>query len=229
LGGAGEKGPGSREKILDVAEALFARRGYAGVGLREVADGVGLGKSSLFHHFRSKNQLYFEVLGRVLGRIRDQLAPALASGGDPARRLERWVEALVDAVAEHPSSARLLLRALVEDESPRDPREPEALLAERIVDETLAGVRRLLREGVASGAFRPVSDAHTVQTLIGATVYHFASGELGESVLGKPLLSAESVALHKRELRALLRSGLAADGPLPSPLPAASEDDPWRS
>jgi AcrR family transcriptional regulator len=229
LGDITDKAPGSREKILDVAEALFARRGYAGVGLREVADGVGLGKSSLFHHFRGKGQLYFEVLARVLGRIRDRLAPVLASGGDPAERLLRWVDALVDALAEHPSSARLLLRALVEDETPQDHREPEALVAERILDETLAGVRRLLREGVAAGAFRSVSDAHTVQTLIGATVYHFASGELGESVLGQPLLSAGSVAQRKRELRELFRSGLAAAAPVASASPAIQEEDPCKS
>ena len=225
----GDTAPSSREKILDTAEALFARRGFAGVGLREVALGVGLGKSSLFHHFRGKHQLYFEVLGRVLGRIRDRLLPALASGGDPAQRLERWVETLVDALAEQPSSARLLLRALVEDETPHDQREPEEVLAEGILEETLAGIRRLLREGVAVGAFRPVSDAHTVQTLIGATVYHFASGEFGESVLGQPLLSAGAVARRKRELCELLRAGLAAEHPAQPHPPAASEERPWRS
>ena len=43
-----------RDKILDAAEALFARRGFAGVGLSEIAEAVGLGKSSLFHHFQTK-------------------------------------------------------------------------------------------------------------------------------------------------------------------------------
>ena len=217
-----DRAPGSREKVLDVAEALFARHGYAGVGLREVADAAGLGKSSLFHHFRGKSQLYFEVLARVVGRIQERLAPVLASGGDPGERLERWVDALIDALAEQPASARLLLRALVEDETPREALPPEAERAEAIVDATLEGVRHLLREGVASGAFRAVSDAHTVQTLIGATVYHFASGELGEGLLGRPLLSAEAVARRKQELRALLRHGLAARR-------TGSEGDPWRS
>ena len=46
-----DSGPGSRAKILDTAEALFSRRGFNGVSLREVADRAGLGKSSLFHHF----------------------------------------------------------------------------------------------------------------------------------------------------------------------------------
>ena len=222
MGAVADRVPGSREKVLDVAEALFARHGYAGVGLREVADAAGLGKSSLFHHFRGKSQLYFEVLGRVVGRIQERLAPVLASGGDPGERLERWVDALIDALAEQPASARLLLRALVEDETPREALPPEAERAEAIVDATLEGVRSLLREGVASGAFRAVSDAHTVQTLIGATVYHFASGELGEGLLGRPLLSAEAVARRKQELRALLRHGLAARE-------TGSEGDPWRS
>jgi AcrR family transcriptional regulator len=217
--------PSSREKILDVAEALFARRGYAGVGLREVAESVGLVKSSLFHHFRGKSQLYYQVLGRVIGRIRDRLAPVLAGGGGAQQQLERCVDALVDALAEHPSSARLLLRALVEDETPHDDSLPEAAAAEAILDGLIAAIRRLLREGVARGEFRPVSDAHMVQTLIGATVYHFASGELGESLLGGPLLSAEAVARRKRELRELLRAGLAVS----ASAPATPEERTWRS
>ena len=51
----------------------------------------------------------------------------------------------------------------------------------------------------------------TLQTLIGASVYHFASGEIGEGILGRPLFSAESVARRKRELVELLRRGLAAE------------------
>ena len=56
--------PSSRDKILDMAEVLFARRGFTGVGMQELAEASGLRKSSLFHHFHSKSQLYFEVLGR---------------------------------------------------------------------------------------------------------------------------------------------------------------------
>jgi AcrR family transcriptional regulator len=202
--------PSSRDKILDVAEVLFARRGFAGVGMREVASAAGLGKSSLFHHFRGKSQLYFEVLGRVLARIRERLAPVLAQPGAPAEKLERWIDAAVDALAEHPPAARLLLRGLVEeDDFPSDPL-PEAQACERVLAETLQGIQGLLREGVEAGAFRKLSTAHTVQTLIGALVYHFASGELGEELLGRPLLSAAAVARRKQELRQLVQRGIAA-------------------
>lgn len=200
----------SRDKILDVAEALFARRGYMGVSLRELAEDTGLGKSSLFHHFRGKAALYSEVLARLLARIDADLAPVLALPVGPAERLERWVSGLIDHLAEQPTAARLLLRALFEEEEFADDPPEEALRGQAIIASQVAAIQGVLREGMQAGVFRRVSTSHTVQTLIGATVYHFASAEVGEGILGKPLFSAEAVAERKAELIALLRHGLAA-------------------
>lgn len=210
---------GSREKILEVAEALFARRGFAGVGLREVAETAGLGKSSLFHHFESKVQLYFAVLGRVLGRIEESLRPVYAAAGSPLERLDRVIDALIDGLAEHPASARLLLRAIVEDDDWSPDPLPEAEEADRALQALIGGLEALLREGVRAGAFRELSARHMVQTLIGATVYHFASGEFGEVLLGRPLLSSEAVRRRKDEVKALLHHGLAASA---APAPGGS-------
>jgi AcrR family transcriptional regulator len=201
----------SRDKILDVAEARFAQRGFAGVGLREVAEAVGLGKSSLFHHFRTKDHLYLAVLSRVLERIDRSLQPALEAPGDPGQRLDACVDGLVDALAEHPTTARLLLRSLMEDDEFPEDALPEARAAEEILERILGQIQQLLRDGIAAGSFRRVSVPDTIQTLIGASVYHFASGEFGEGLLGRPLFSAEAVRRRKQELKALLRAGLAGD------------------
>jgi TetR/AcrR family transcriptional regulator len=200
----------SREKILEVAEALYARRGFAGVGMREVADAAGLGKSSLFHHFRSKAQLYLAVLERVLARIEERVQPILAAGAPAPERLDRWIDALVDAFAEQPGSARLLLRALFEEDEFEAEDWPEGRLAERRLANVLDGITRLLQQGMRAGEFRAASPPHVVQTLIGATIYHFASGEIGEGLLGAPLLSAEAVRARKAEMKQFLHHGLAA-------------------
>jgi len=207
---------GSREKILDVGEALFARRGYAGVGLREVAERVGLGKSSLFHHFRSKGELYLSVLQRVFERIDERVRPSLAAPGTPAERLERCVDVLIDALAEHPSTARLLLRGLFEDDDL--PADAGAALeqAQRALERVLGRLLGLLREGVETGAFRPASPSQVLQTLIGAVVYHFASGEFGEELTGGPLFARDAVRRRKDEVKQMLRRGLA-----PDPAPAS--------
>lgn len=199
----------SRDKILDCAEELFARRGYAGIGLAEVAERVGLGKSSLFHHFRSKAQLYAAVVARILGRIEASLMVALAAGGPPVARLERWVDALIDALAHNPTYARLLLRSLFEDDDLAGEL-PEEREANETIRRLVAALARLLKEGMAAGAFRPASVPHTLQTLIGATVYHFASGEFGDELIGRPLFAASEVRRRKAEVKGLLRRGLVA-------------------
>ena len=162
---------GSRDKILDVAEALFARRGFAGVGLREVAEAAGLGKSSLFHHFRSKAQLYLRG-----ARARPRCASTSASRRcsrampRPASSSTAGSTPLIDALAEQPSTARLLLRALFEDEAFESEDWPEGQARRR------ARWRRswtascaCSREGMQAGVFRTASPPHVVQTLIGAT------------------------------------------------------------
>ena len=202
--------PSSREKILEVAEARFAQRGFAGVGMREVALAAGLGKSSLFHHFPSKAELWVAVIERVIERIEVHVLPALEARGGVLARMDRAVDALIDALAEHPTTARLLLRALVEEDELHAEEPPGAAAVEARIQALVARFSALLAEGVAVGDLRPASAPDAVQTLIGTTVYHFASGEFGEAVLGGALFSAEAVARRKREVKQVLLHGLAS-------------------
>jgi len=199
----------SRDKILDAAEDLFARRGFAGIGLREVAEVAGLGKSSLFHHFHSKAELYAAVVGRILDLFEARLTQALAVGGSPAERFDRWLDALIDTFAEQPTSARLLLRSLFEDDDLTGASEEEQH-ADRTLKRILAALADLLCEGMAAGLFRMANVAHTVQSLIGMTVFHFASGEFGEELVGGSPFSVTEVRRRKHEVKTLLHSGLIA-------------------
>jgi AcrR family transcriptional regulator len=197
----------SREKILDAAERLFARRGYSGIGLSEIAEQVGLGKSSLFHHFRNKQQLYAAVVMRILTAIEGELTRALAAGGTPAERFDRWVDTLIDLLGQHPGYARLLLRSLFEDDDfdgePEIERHVNAVLA-RIIDT----VTTLLREGMSRGELRAASTRHTLQSLVGLIVYHFASGDFGNQLFGRSLFDPAEVRRRRDEVKALLHHGL---------------------
>lgn len=201
--------PNPRSKILDAAEQLFARRGFAGVGLSELAETVGLGKSTLFHHFRSKAQLHAAVLERILDQLEITMVRALAAGGSPSERLDRWLDAIIDALAQRPAYARLLLRSLFEDDELTG-----SLPEERSADDTLRrildGVAVLLREGMAQAELRAASIPHTIQSLIGMIIYHFASGAFGEELLKKPLFDAAEVKRRKDEVKRLVHHGLWA-------------------
>jgi TetR/AcrR family transcriptional regulator len=207
--------PSSREKLLEVAEARFAQRGFAGVGLREVARVAGLGKSSLFHHFPTKAVLYVAVIERVIARIEAHVLPALARPGFVVAQLEGAVDALIDALAEHPTTARLLLRTLVEEDELAAAPPPGTADVEARIHSLVARFAALLAAGARSGELRPMSELDAVQTLIGAAVYHFASGEFGEAVMGGPLFSAEAVARRKREVKSLFLHGLESPSRAP--------------
>lgn len=208
--------PSSREKILEVAEARFAQRGFAGVGMREVALAAGLGKSSLFHHFKAKVDLYVAVIERVIARIEVHVLPALARPGPVLAQIDGAVDALIDALAEHPTTARLLLRSLVEDDAFAAAEPPPGLAEVEARIHALVGrFTTLLAGGVAAGELREVHAPDAVQSLIGATVYHFASGEFGETVLGGAVFSAEAVARRKREVKEILLHGLASPASAP--------------
>ncbi len=197
-----------RDKILEAAEHLFARRGFAGVGLSEVAEAAGLSKSSLFHHFKSKVDLYAAVVGRILDHIDLRMTRALAAGGDPLTRIDRWLDTLIDFLGENPSHARLLLRSLFEDDELTGTSEEEQHV-DATTKRVLATAGDLLREGMAAGHLRAANIGHTLQSLIGLTVYHFASGQLGEDLLGRSQFTSIEIKRRKQEVKALLRHGLA--------------------
>ncbi|MGH2759631.1 MAG: TetR/AcrR family transcriptional regulator [Actinomycetota bacterium] len=199
----------SRERIIDVAEDLFSRSGYGGTALADVAQGAGLSKASLFHHFASKAQLYCAVMERILTNLETQLTRALARGGRPTERLDRWIDTVLDVLAANPSHPGLLLRVLVDDaELPAGL--PEGKAANDAMRRIGATAVALLREGMDAGELRRASAAHTLQTLIGATVHPLATGRFGEELLGRPVLAPSEVRRRKTEVKALLRDGLHA-------------------
>lgn len=199
----------ARERILEAAEDLFARRGYAGVGMSEIADAVGLGKSSLFHHFRSKAQLHAATVVRILSQVDVELTRSLAQGGTAVQRLDRWVDALVDLLASTPSHARLLLRSLFEDDELAGDT-AERREADEAIARILQQAANVLREGMSQGELRAANIPHTLQSLIGIVVYHFASGEFGDDVIGRSIFDRREVERRKQEIRKFLHHGLVA-------------------
>ncbi len=70
----------AKEKILDACLALFARHGYANTSTAMLAGAAGISKALLFHHFRSKKELYLAILAQCIekGRAAIGIDPFLA-------------------------------------------------------------------------------------------------------------------------------------------------------
>ncbi|MEU0479986.1 helix-turn-helix domain-containing protein [Streptosporangium sp. NPDC006013] len=91
-----------REQILDAATRAFARAGFAGTGLDDVALEAGISHVILYRHFDSKAALYRAVLERACERLAEQ------TGTDDFD--DDAIPALLRAAAADPDGFRLLFR-----------------------------------------------------------------------------------------------------------------------
>ena len=104
------KTPDSRQRFIDAAIRLFARHSFAGTSLQMIADEVGVTKSAVHHHFRTREELLTAVLEPLLGELRRAVEAAEAQRSRSARA-ERMLTGFVDLVVRN----RLLLPMLVGD------------------------------------------------------------------------------------------------------------------
>ena len=100
-------GERTAERILDVAEQLFAERGYDGATLRDVATRVGVRAPSLYNHFASKDELYAAVLERGIGPVMELLVRTAAADGQPSDP-GKLVTDLMEILARRPAIPRLV-------------------------------------------------------------------------------------------------------------------------
>src|SRR5205823_5119374 len=77
--------PQMRDQILTSATRLFARRGFDGTSLQQIAEAVGIRKPSLLHHFPSKDELRRSVLDQMLAHWNDVLPRLLLAATAGAR------------------------------------------------------------------------------------------------------------------------------------------------
>lgn len=168
---------GSRERILTVATALFARHGFDGVSTRAIAQASALNVATVAHHTGSKTQLYVAVFERLHAIEQDLLAEALATlpdgrpTGDRAvadlpATLHHLLDAYVDVLAREPAIAALWARRLIEPRSEHD------AVAKRYVEPLLDRLTALLAAARRRGATGRIEPRLVVTTVLWAAYGH---------------------------------------------------------
>jgi AcrR family transcriptional regulator len=99
--------PDIRAGILDVAELLFATRGFAATSVREIAERVEVTPAMIHYYFGSKNRLLQAVMERALEPMAVAVAEIEQAGEAPLRALTQRLFALA---AEHPYLPQLITR-----------------------------------------------------------------------------------------------------------------------
>jgi AcrR family transcriptional regulator len=136
-----------RDLILARAAELFARRGYVGTSMNQVADACGLSKATLYHYYRDKYALLVSIAEGHVVQLQSLVDAVLAQDLAPALRLRELIRRIVEAYAD----AQHAHRVLTEDVKFLEPADRQRILdTEREVvagfAQAVAGLRPELKD-----------------------------------------------------------------------------------
>ena len=183
----------TRERILDVAERLFAEKGLAGTAVRDIAREAGLTAPSLYNHFDGKQALYEAVLTRGVQPLFDLIA-GLGNASANDSRTGDLLDRIVDHLAARPDIAKLI--------------QYESLMGGASLSQIVHGwLRPIVSAGLGAMEAsqnsvwnedeRPLAVAAWIHVIVG----HFASAALIEQLFEFDPLSPEQLDRQKRFLR----------------------------
>ena len=100
----------TQASILSAAEELFVRRAYADVSMRDIAEAAEVTTGALYHHFPSKEKLYYAMMVAYLARVRQASLAAIAAGGACRARLRELTRVFLALPAEQRGLMSLVRR-----------------------------------------------------------------------------------------------------------------------
>ncbi|MEP6707325.1 MAG: helix-turn-helix domain-containing protein [Pyrinomonadaceae bacterium] len=164
--------------ILDAADRLLARYGYRKMTMDDIAQEVGIGKGTIYLHFKSKEEIALARVDRIVNRLNERLREIALSSGSPADRLRRMLLERVlfrfDSVQHYTESLTDVLAAI----------RPALLIRHnRHFDEEAQVFAALLKEGKTNCEFVYKDAKATAHALLVATnallPYSLSTRELG--------------------------------------------------
>ncbi len=141
----------ARERVLAIAEKLFAERGYAAVTLRDIAEALNIRQASLYYHVPGgKEALFVEVVERGMARHRHGLETAIAAVGDD---LAAALNAAADWLLSQPP---MDFGRMQQSDMPAISPAAAHRLESVVYDSLLLPVQQLFERLSAAGHIRPV-------------------------------------------------------------------------
>ena len=126
-----------RARIFEAAVQAFARAGYAGASMNEIAAAAGVTKPVLYDHYASKQDLYVAVLEGVRDDLLSRGKTISERPSNPEDRFQAAVTEFLHAVAVRPEAIQVLLHVPQGDAA-------AAKLWRRVQEGATAGIAALL-------------------------------------------------------------------------------------
>lgn len=161
------KGEQTREMIIERAAQLFSRKGYFGSSLSDIAHETGLGKSGIYNHFGSKDELALEAFDYAVKEMARQMAAAQQGKINAVERLLALMDVFCSLI-EQPflvGGCPVLNTAIESDDAHPALRERTRLA----VDNWQKMLHRIITKGIKNNEIRPTVDPEAFATIFIST------------------------------------------------------------
>ena len=187
-----------RRQILEAAVRVFARTGYHGSRVGDIAEEAGVAHGLLYHYFSSKEEVLQTVFRENWGALIERFRAVEAADEPAPEKLEGIAKILLRTWRNDPDLVIVMVREVARSQQLQGQVEE--------VREAFAIVQRVIEEGQAAGAFRPDLDAR----LASWVVYGGLEEVLTGWVLGQLPAGEEEVARAERTAIDVALRGLSA-------------------
>ncbi len=102
----------SRAALVDAAAALFAQQSYAETSVQDVCEAAGVTKGSFYYHFRSKEEVLYEIYARMFRVQLSDLEEVSSSDAAVIEKLRAVADGVVRSSIEHLHEATVFWQSL---------------------------------------------------------------------------------------------------------------------
>jgi len=141
-------------KIVAAAEDVFAEKGFEGTSTADIASRAGLPKANIHYYFRTKEDLYRQVLGNILELWLSEADHWITAERLPRAALEGYIRAKLKLAQYRPKASRIYAGELLRG-APQLAGHLHIALRSRV-----AGLTATIDGWIAAGTMKPVSATH---------------------------------------------------------------------
>ena len=137
-----------KQEILDRAQELFNQKGYVAASMRELADELHIKPASLYSHYKSKEEILWEIALRCAKEFHDAVLPLADQDMDPTNQLSKMIQTHVEVIIRNIDAAGIFFK---EWEKLNDPKRSSYAKLIQQYEEAFAGV---IRKGIDQEVFQ---------------------------------------------------------------------------
>lgn len=152
----------TREKVKLTAKRLFRERGYAAVGMRELAEAVGIRAPSLYNHYKSKDDILREICFELAEQFYKAFEEAAATEDKSVKKLRAAIKAHISVIAANIDSAEVFFHEWIFLE------QPNLSKFKKLRFEYEMMFRDIIDKGIKRGDFKKMNSKLTAFTIFSA-------------------------------------------------------------